>query len=66
MRRSMRSKVLIEKEKDKIFPTLGAGNIYFNKHKKELYKKYKSTGIITLMMLGKEIKPNHWIGVKRN
>jgi hypothetical protein len=62
----MRSKVIIENEKDRIFPTLESGDKYFMKRKQELHKKYKSNGIIILMMLVKEIKPDYWIGVKRN
>ena len=56
----MRSKVIIDGEKDKIFPTLERGNKYFQKRKKELRKT------LTLIMLAKEIKPDYWIGSKRN
>lgn len=62
----MRSKVMVEGEKDIIFPTIERGELYFQKRKLELHKKYKQSGIITLMIMTKEIKPEYWIGHKRN
>lgn len=56
----MRSKTIIEGERDKIFPTLTEGLEYFQKRKKEL------KGTHRLILLAKEIKPNYWIGAKRN
>jgi hypothetical protein len=62
----MRGKVLEEGKKDIIFPTLEKGEKYFQKRKTILHKKYKDTGEITLLMMAKEIKPNYWVGHKRN
>jgi hypothetical protein len=62
----MRGKVLEEGKKDIIFPTLGKGEKYFQKRKIILWEKYKKTGEIILLIMAKEIKPNFWVGHKRN
>lgn len=62
----MRGRVIEEGERNITFPTLEEGEKYFRKRKAILRKRYKDTGKITLLLMAKEIKPNYWVGHKRN